>query len=290
MKRKKEERNKERKEEQSSSSAKLSHLHLYYEAFKIDKQFGMTVLLDAAYLFTLFGLFLLFLGILQAVLLPLAAALQYIFGLFMASTAIGANGAMNSAMEISLSKHVSTITWFYAKFALLVIVGIAVFLGINSLYKAFIWLHITKQKHTAQYLKKFVAINMTWQALWLLAAIIIFLGFTVKAAAAGLTILLFAYLYFTAFFRALLQEKHTMKKIYKETFVFGVKKFRHFTVPICMMFITIIFSWMIGVIILTIVAPFALFIFGMAFIILAVSWMRFYFYVVTKKVLKIKSS
>ncbi|MBI5697255.1 MAG: hypothetical protein HZC29_01875 [Thaumarchaeota archaeon] len=184
-------------------SGKISHLHLYIQSFKsMDKPFGMTILLDAAYLLVLFGLFLLFLIVLKAVFLPVATALQSILGLF---SVIGSSGQINPAVQTALSQNFSTIKWFYFKAAMIILGSVAVFFGINSLYKPFIWLHLTKQKQTTAYLKKFVAINMTWQLIWLLAAIIIFLGLTVKAATIGLILLLFTYLYLTPFFRAQLR-------------------------------------------------------------------------------------
>lgn len=265
---------------------KISHLHLYYQAFRtIDKQFGMTIILDIAYLLTIFGLLLLFFALLKAVLLPVATALLSILGLF---TVIDPTAQMTGAAETTILQNLSAIKWFYVKATALLIATIFTFFGVTSLYKAFIWLHITKQKQTVQYLKKFVGMNMLWQALWLITAIIIFLGFTVKAAALTLTLELFAYMYFTPFFRSQLTEKHSLKQAYKETIVLGAKKFKHFAIPICLMFITVVFAWMLGVMLITIVAPFALLLFAMAFIVLATAWIRFYFYVITKKVLDTK--
>lgn len=270
-------------------AGKISHLHLYIQSFKsMDKSFGMTILLDAAYLLVMFGMFLLFLTILKAVFLPVATALQSILGLF---SVIGSSGQINPAVESALSQNFSTIKWFYLKVAVIVLGSIAMFFGMNSLYKAFIWFHLTKQKmqmlnnkSLQQYLKKFVAINMTWQLLWLFAAILVFLSFAVKAAAIALTIVLFAYLYFTPFFRAQLTEKHTLKQAYKETFVLGAKKFQHFAIPICVMFITVVFAWMLGVLLMTLLAPAAIVFFAIIFLVLATAWIRLYFRVIHKKV------
>ncbi len=263
-------------------AGKISHLHLYFDAFRsMDKPFALTLLLDGAYLLAMFGLSLCLLALLKAVFLPLATALQSILGLF---SVLGTNGQMSPAVEHVLSQNFSTIKWFYFKVGVILIGGLAIFFGVNSLYKAFIWLHLMKQKMTRTYLKKFVAINMSWQALWLFLAIVVFLGFTVKPAAIALSLELFAYIYFTSFFRAQLTEKHTLKQAYQETFVLGAKKFKHFAIPICMMFITVVFAWMIGVLVISALAPFALLLFGVVFLVLATAWIRLYFTMIHKKV------
>ena len=268
----------------SPASGKISHLHLYVQAFKsMDKQFGMTLLLDAAYLLVIFVFLLALLALLKAIFLPVTTALQSILGLF---SVISSSGQMPASVQTVLNQNFSTIKLFYLKVALVLVASITVFFAINSFYKAGIWLHLTKQKQTLAYLKKFVAVNMTWQLLWLVLASLMFLGFTVKIAAIALTVELCAYLYFTPFFRAQLTEKHTLKQTYKETFVVGTKKFRHFAIPICLMFVTVVFSWMLGVLLVTLLAPFAIVLFAIVFLILATAWIRLYFCVIHQKVMK----
>lgn len=270
---------------------KISHLHLYFQSFKsMNKAFAMTLLLDAAYLLVMFGMFILFLVLLKVIFLPLATALQSILGLF---SVLGSSGEINPAMETVLTQNVSAIKWFYVKIVLVTLFCIGSFFAVNSLYKGFIWFHLftnkTNEKHSNEkqpYLKKFIGINFLWQLLWLFFAIIIFFVFTVKAATIALTIELFMYMYFTSFFRAQITEKHTLKQVYKETFVLGVKKFRHFAIPICMMFITVVFAWMLGVFFLTLLAPFTILLFAIILLVLATAWIRLYFSVIHQKVIK----
>ena len=270
-----------KKKESRTKKAVISHLHWYKEAVTtLDKGFAMSVIFDFAYLITLFGLFILLMVILKAILLPVAAALQAMLGIL---GAMPTTGEIGLPIQEALTEKTDTLLWFYGKLAVLIIAGTAIFFGVTSFYKAFIWMHIKNLPLHKKYIFSFVSKNMTWQALWLALAIIIFFALSVNFAAAFLMIELVAYLYFTPFFRAVLTEKHKMKEIYKETFIVGCKKFRHFIVPIIMMGITLMFSLWLFIILIKLIAPAAIMLLGIVLIFVAVSWSRFYFYVVAKK-------
>lgn len=279
MKQKKEEK---KKTESRAKKAAISHLRWYKEAItRWDKGFAMSVIFDFAYLITVFGLFILSLFILKAILLPVAGALQAMIGIL---GTMPATGELGLPVQEALTEKAETILWFYGKLAIFILGGAAVFLGITSIYKAFIWMHLKNLPLRKKYIFSFVCKNMTWQALWLALAIFIFLAFSVKFAAAFLMLELVAYLYFTPFFRAVLTEKHKMKEIYKETFIVGCKKSRHFIVPIIMMGITLMFSLWFFIILLKLIAPAAIMFVGIVTLFVAVSWSRFYFYIVTQKI------
>ena len=280
MKQKKEEK---KKTESRAKKAAISHLHWYKEAVTtLDKGFAMSVIFDFAYLITVFCLFILFMAILKAILLPVAAALQAMLGIL---GSMPATGEIALPLQNALTEKADTVLWFYVKLAALIILGTALFLGVTSFYKAFIWMHIKNLPLHNKYIFSFVSKNMTWQALWLALALLIFFAFSVNFAAAFLMIELVAYLYFTPFFRALLTEKHRMKEVYKETFVVGCKKCRHFIVPMIMMGITLMFSLWLFIILIQLIAPTAIVLLSIVLIFVAVSWSRFYFYVVAKKTL-----
>ncbi len=278
---------KQKKEEKKKTLSKvkkvaISHLHWYKEAVTTwNKGFAMSVIFDFAYLLTVFGLFILMMIILKAILLPVAAALQSILTIF---GSIPTTGEMALPVQSALTEKADTLLWFYGKLAALIIAGTAIFLAVTSFYKAFIWMHIKNLPLRNKYIFSFVSKNMTWQALWLALAIIIFFTLSVNFAAAFLMIELVAYLYFTPFFRARVTEKHKMKEIYKETFVLGCKKCRHFIVPIIMMGITLLFSLWLFIILVKLIFPAAMMLSGIVFIFVAVSWSRFYFYIVTQKI------
>ncbi len=241
----------------------------------------MSVILDFAYFMTIFGLFLLTLFILRTLLLPVTATLQSLLALI---TTVPATGDMSISVQTALAEQADTILWFYIKLAALLICGTLLFLGVTSLYKAFIWMHLKKLPLTKKYLFAFISKNMTWQGLWLIVALFIFFFFSVNFAAAFLILELFAYLYFTPFFRAVLSEKHTMKESYKETFVLGFKKFRHFIVPMIMIVITFMFGLWLFVILVNLILPAAILIVVFVFVFVAVSWARFYFYTIAQKI------
>ena len=271
-----------KKKESRAKKAAISHLHWYKEAVTtLDKGFAMSVIFDFAYLITVFCLFILFMVILKAILLPVAAALQAMLGIL---GSMPATGEIGLPVQNALTEKADTLLWFYGKLAALIIAGTAIFLGVTSFYKAFIWMHIKNLPLHNKYIFSFVSKNMTWQALWLALALLIFFALSVNFAAAFLMIELAAYLYFTPFFRAVLTEKHKMKEVYKETFVLGCKKFRHFIVPIIMMAITLLFSLWLFIILVKLIVPAAMMLIGIVLIFVAVSWSRYYFYVVTQKI------
>lgn len=267
----------------AAKAAALSHFEKYiHAATKWDKGFWMSVIFDYAYLITLYGVFTLFLVLLQATSTPLWTA---IISLARILFIIGPAGELSHGLETIVDTILNSLVSSVFLLTLLFLGALFVFLAITSLYKAYIWLHLTKQKHTLAYVRKFVIWNILWQLLWLAVAVIIFLGFTPAAAAAALFLELACYLYFTAFFRSLLTEKHTMKQLWKETFVLGSKKFPHFIIPGSLMLITVVFSMWIVIILMNLIAPFALSLVGLAlFIFVAFSWVRFYFYLNQKEV------
>lgn len=267
----------------AAKATALSHFEKYvHAATKWDKGFWMSVIFDYAYLISIYGIFVLFLLLLQATSVPLWTA---IISLARILFLIGPAGELSPALEITVDNIFNSLVSSVFLSALLFLGALFVFLAVTSLYKAYIWLHLTKQKHTFAYIRKFVTWNMLWQLLWLAVAVIIFLSFTPTAAAVTLFLELFAYLYYTAFFRALLTEKHTMKQLWKETFVLGSKKLPHFIIPGILMLITIVFSMWIVIILMNLIAPFALSLMGLVlFIFVTFSWVRFYFYLIAKHV------
>lgn len=277
MKRKKE-------KEKRIKNIVFSHLEKYKEAINLDRRFWMTVIFDFAYLITIFGIFLALLAALRILFLPLATALQSITGIFFA---IGSSTDITPALEMSLEQSFNTILWFYIKSAILLFGTILLFFFLASLFKAYIWMHLKKQKHTLCYLKKFVIVNMLWQLIWLVVATILFFALPANIVAILLMLELLAYMYFTPFFRALLTEKHTIMQIYKETFIIGVRKLPRFIIPISLMLITVVFGMWFLVIIINLIAPSAFLLLGLLFIFIAVSWVRFYFYLITKHVTEV---
>ncbi|MFA6888053.1 MAG: hypothetical protein WC254_00995 [Candidatus Woesearchaeota archaeon] len=258
----------------------ISHKELYTQSFKWNKSFVMTLLLDFGYFITFLIMLFCFFFILQTVLTPAAFAMQSIVGLF---STMSSSGEMNTIAEQTLQQNFLTLQWFYIKGFILIICAISFLFIMTSLYKAGIWLHISEQKHTGKYLWKFLRTSFLWQLIWLIVAIIIFFVFTAQFATFFLLLELFLYLYFTPFVRLLFTEKHTILNIYKEAFITGFKKFKHFIIPFTLMTITVIFSLWIFLFIAELI-PLLLILIGPILIFLAITWVRFYFVVVAKKV------
>ncbi len=272
---------KQKKEE--IKKTKTAHLQWWYHSFsKLDKAFAMTLIFDGAYLLAMAGLFMLFIAILRSFALPLAASLQSFIGVYLNLSVT--NGATNPAVTNAMSQSLFLFKSSLFKLGILLIASIAGFFAVTSAYKAMIWMHLKNTKLTIQYFKKFLWMNMLWQFLWFLIAVIVFFGFEVRAAAIALIIVLAGYMYFTPFFRLLLTEKQTWVALFKETFIVGAKKFRHFVVLIGVAPITFFVSAIILTIIINLIAPPTLGVGMLLLLLLTMSWVRFYFYVIAKNV------
>lgn len=256
------------------------HFNLFKQAFHWDKTFAMTFIFDAAYCIAVLCFFFLFVVVAHFIVAPLFPALQTILAVF---TQVGSS--YNPTTDTILTTEFDVISWFYIKAAFLLIGGLAGFFAVTSCYKAMIWLHLTKQNRTITYFKKFFFMNMTWQLLWFIVAVLIFFIFDVAPAAALLTTELIAYMYFTPFFRQQLTQWHSWKKLYKETFLFGITKLRKFIIPLFLMLITFVFSLWIIFIFGSLLSPAVLSIFFLLFIVFTITWVRFYFAIVAKHVL-----
>ncbi|MBI5002295.1 hypothetical protein HZC31_02840 [Candidatus Woesearchaeota archaeon] len=272
---------KQKKEEVKKT--KTAHLQWWYHSFsKLDKAFAMTLIFDIAYVLAIAGLFMLFIVILRTVALPLAASLQSFLGIYLNLSAT--NGATNPAVTNAMSQSLFLFKSSLIKLGIVLIASLAAFFAVTSAYKAMIWMHLKNIKLTITYFKKFLWMNMLWQSLWFLVAVIVFLGFEVRAAAISLIIVLAGYMYFTPFFRLLLTEKHTWIALFKETFIVGVKKFRHFVVLIGVAPITVFVCAILIIIIVNLIAPPTLGVAMLALLLITMSWVRFYFFVIAKNV------
>ena len=270
-----------KKIKQTEKKSQISHTELYTQSFRWNKHFAMAVLLDFGYFITLLLALFCFFFVLQAVLTPAAFAMQSIIGLF---STMPSSGDISSIAEQTLEQNFLTLQWFYIKGLVLALSAVSLFFIITSLYKAGIWLHMSEQKHTGKYLWRFLRASFLWQFVWLIVAGIIFLAFTAEFAAFFLLLELFLYIYFTPFVRMLFTEKHKVLGIYKEAILVGIKKFKHFIIPFALMCITIIFSLWIFLLIAELI-PMLLILIGPLFVFLTITWVRFYFAVVAKKVL-----
>jgi hypothetical protein len=192
-------------------------------------------------------------------------------------------GQLNPVIENTLMQNFATLQTFYIQLFLLVCGAIILSFLITSIYKAWIWIHITEQKHTGKYLWKFIGASVLWQIVWFIAALCIFLLFTPSWAAFFLIVECILYLYFTPFVRLLYKEKKTIMKIYKEACITAVKKFKHFIIPLAMMCITLI-AWLWVILFISAIIPFMIVLLIPLFLLFAVAWMRFYFAVVAKKI------
>lgn len=272
------------KKKQKEQKPKIAHLQWWLHSFtKIDKAFAMTLIFDAAYLLAMVGLFMLFIAILRTVALPLAVALQSFIGMYLNLSAT--NGATNPAVTAAMSQSLFLFKSSLIKLGIILIASLAAFFAVTSAYKAMIWMHLKNIKMTITYFKKFLWMNVLWQVLWFFVAMIIFLGFEVRAATIALLLVLTGYMYFTPFFRMLLTEKHRWLELCKETFVVGAKKARHFVVLTGVVPVTVFVCAIMLTIIIDLVAPPALGMAVLLFFLMTLSWVRFYFFVIAKNVL-----
>lgn len=270
---------KEVKTEKSVKTKKTHFDHYLASITSFDKPFFMTVIFDYAYCISVFVVLLsLLLGV-SLIVPPLATTLQSLGGII---SAFSPTEEMSPAMELILGENVRVLQWFYVQAAFLFFGGIFALFAVTVTYKAFIWAHLTKQKLTWNYFRQFFIVNILWQALWLVLATITFFGFTVTAATYVLLVELFFYMYYTPFLRSLFTEKHTIKRIYKETFVHGTKKLPHFVVPVVLMIITITFVLWIVALLLQFIKPLGVMLLLVVLIFLTMSWVRFYFSIVIK--------
>ncbi|PIN77449.1 hypothetical protein COV16_06800 [Candidatus Woesearchaeota archaeon CG10_big_fil_rev_8_21_14_0_10_34_8] len=254
---------------------KKNHFDHYIHSTKLDKSFFMTVIFDFAYCISVFALLLCILWGVSAVLLPVASALQSITALFTSAN-------ITPTVELTLDENFNVIKWFYLKSALLFFGGIFTLFAITATYKAFIWVHLTKQRLTTKFFVQFFKVNIIWQFLWLLLATITFFLFDVVFATYLLLTELFLYMYFTPFLRAIFTEKITIKKIFRQTFVAGVKNLPKFLIPIVLMIITVIFVMWFVAMLLQFIAPLGMFLLAIVFVFVTISWVRFYFSIVAK--------
>lgn len=271
------------KKKQKETKPKTAHFEWWYHSLsKLDKAFAMTFIFDGAYLLAMAGLFMLFIVILQTVALPLAASLQSFIGAYINFSAT--NGATNPAITNAMSQSLFLFKSSLIKIGVVLVASLAAFFAVTSAYKAMIWMHLKNTKLTIQYFKKFLWMNMLWQVLWFLVASLVFFGFEVRAAAIALIVILAGYMYFTPFFRLLLTEKHTWIALFKETFIVGAKKFRHFVVLIGVAPVTFFISTLLLTIIINLIAPPTLGVGMLLLLLLTMSWVRFYFYIIAKHV------
>ncbi len=267
-------------EKKPAIKTKKTHFDHYISAVtSFDKPFFITVIFDYAYCISVFVVLLCILWGVSLIVPPLASALQGIAGIF---SALNPTEEISPAMEMMLEENFQVLQWFYAQAAFIFFGGVFALFAVTATYKAFIWVHLTKQKLTWKYFRQFFVVNILWQALWLLVATITFFGFTVTVATYLLLTELFFYMYFTPFLRALFTEKHTVKQIYKETFANGTKKLPHFIIPLVLMLITITFVLWIVALLLQFIQPLGIALLLIVLIFLTMSWVRFYFSIVTK--------
>ncbi len=265
---------------------KKTHFDHYIAAVtSFDKPFFMTLIFDYAYCISVFVVLLCLLFGASLIVPPLATSLQSIAGIF---SALSPTEEISPAMEIMLGENFKMLQWFYVQAAFIFFGGVFALFAVTATYKAFIWAHLTKQKLTWKYFRQFFVVNILWQALWLLVATLTFLGFTVTAATYLLLVELFFYMYYTPFLRSLFTEKHTIKQIYKETFVHGTKKLPHFVVPVSLMIITVTFVLWIVALLLQFIQPLGIMLLLVVLIFLTMSWTRFYFSIVTKSLHSLK--
>lgn len=270
---------KEVKTEKSVKTKKTHFDHYLASITSFDKPFFMTVIFDYAYCISVFVVLLCLLLGVSLIVPPLAATLQSLAGIF---SALSPTEEISPAMELMLGENFRVLQWFYIQAAFIFFGGVFALFAVTSTYKAFIWAHLTKQKLTWKYFRQFFMVNILWQALWLFLATLTFFGFTVTAATYLLLAELFFYMYFTPFLRALFTEKHTIKQIYKETFVHGTKKLPHFVVPVVLMIITITFVLWIVALLLQFIQLLGVMLLLVVLIFLTMSWVRFYFSIVIK--------
>lgn len=266
---------------------KKTHFDHYISAVtSFDKPFFMTVIFDYAYCISVFVVLLCLLLGVSLIVPPLASALQGIAGIF---SALSPTEEMSLAMEMALEENFQVLQWFYAQAAFIFFGGVFALFAVTATYKAFIWVHLTKQKLTWHYFRQFFKVNILWQFLWLLIATVTFFGFTVSVATYLLLAELFFYMYYTPFLRSLFTEKHTVKQIYKETFVHGTKKLPHFVVPVALMIITITFVLWIVALLFQFIQPLGIMLLLVVLIFLTTSWVRFYFSIVIKSLHSLRS-
>jgi hypothetical protein len=259
-----------------------AHLQHYIHSFTtFDKPFWMTVIFDFAYCITIFSLTIFILWLFAFLVEPLALALQSISGIF---SLVATPDQLTPGLESSLDTQFGILQTFYIQAGIAFFGSIFTLLAVTTIYKSFIWVHLTKQKLTNKYFLQFFKVNVLWQFLWLLLATATFLFLEVTLATYLLLVQLLLYMYFTPFLRSQLTAKHTLKRIYNETFVMGVKNLPQFIVPIVLIIITVTFGLWVAGVIAQMIEPLSLVIFSMVLIFLTMSWVRFYFNIVATHV------
>lgn len=271
-------------EKKPDLKTKKTHFdHYLASVTSFDKPFFMTVIFDYAYCISVFVVLLCLLWGVSLIVPPLAGSLQSIAGIF---SAFSPTEEISPAMEIMLGENFRVLQWFYVQAAVIFFGGVFALFAVTATYKAFIWAHLTKQKLTWHYFRQFFKVNLLWQFLWLLIATLTFFGFTVTVATYLLLAELFFYMYYTPFLRALFTEKHTVKQIYKETFLHGTKKLPHFVIPVALMIITITFVLWIVALLFQFIQPLGVMLLLVVLIFLTMSWVRFYFSIVAHHIIK----
>jgi hypothetical protein len=264
--------------------ATVSHMDHYIHAFsKCDRAFFMTVIFDFSYLIMFFGLGLSLLWLFALLLDPAAAAFQSISQVF---SLLGSPDQLTSSAEASLEGSFNALQSFFVQAALFIVASLLLLFAVTSLYKGFIWGHLTKQKITQGFILQFVKVNVLWQALWFGVTALTFVVFDPVAATALLFVELLVYMYFTPFLRSQLTPKHTLQEIYKKTFVEGVKRIPHFIFPIIMIVVTCTFGLWIAGALFQFAGAFSVVLLLVLCVFLVMSWARFYFSIVAQHVTK----
>ncbi len=249
----------------------------YLRSMRFDATFWMTVIYDFSYCITAFVFFIIILWIFSILMAPFTLALLNIGGIF---SVLETPSEVSHGIETSLTAHFAAIKLFYIKAALWFFGSILILFAVTSIYKSLIWSNLTQQRFTQKYFVKFFVVNILWQIMWLLVASATFFLFDVTFATYFLLIILFLYMYFTPFLRSQFTTRHTLKSMYTEAFIRGVKNIPHFVVPIFFIFITVTVALWIAAALLQFIASLSLILFTAAGIFVAISWVRFYFSIV----------
>jgi hypothetical protein len=262
---------------------KVSHFDHYRHSVVFTKSFFMTVIYDFAYCITIFSLFMFLLWLFATMLEPAALALQHIGGIF---SLLVTPDHVTPGIEATLDTQFATLQSFYIQAGLWFFGSMFILFAVTSAYKSLIWSHLTKQKFTKKYFLQFFKVNVLWQFIWLFLACIGFFLFEVNFATNFLLVELFLYMYFTPFLRSQLTAKHTIKRIYHETFIHGVKNIPHFFIAIMFMIITVTLTLWLASVLFSFVYSLSVVLFTGTFIFVTISWVRFYFSIVARHVMK----
>ena len=197
-------------------------LSIFIHSFKLDTRIAITALIDAIFwlLTTLTALMAKNHILTQAHTLQLAN--------------LSPQGLANQALA---TNTLSLMRWFFINASIALALTLFIIAILYTLSRGCIWLLLLNKKPSKTYFLGFFKLNLTWWLIWLIPAILTFIGLKPNFVAPILGIEFAIYIHFTTLLHRTYAEKKTLSEVYTTAFHLG-NKVHVFILPYTLAFIT----------------------------------------------------